>query len=245
MDDNSPNYTIIKVVLTCALIIAAVLLGRSIKNDKQLPTEISPTSEAISVTVTVTATPTPTLPVSPILYTSTPSPSPEPTPTPTCTPTPIPQELVRKDPSYKPYTDYRCYNLKGSREYQLQQMAKTDIYGLRVVKDSNGEERWCVALGKAWAGGKEHKFAGTCIDILMENGTVLKCVYGDVKKTEHTIKGEGRYGRKGELIEFIIDSNAVPQMVKTMGDASYCGDIFMGYPVEVRLRDDVTIPGLD
>ena len=199
--------------------------------------------KVVFVTTIVTATPTPTLPVSPILYTSTPTPSPEPTPTPTCTTTPTPK-LV-KGTTYKPYTDYRCYNIAGSREYRLQQLARTDIYGLRVVTDSNGEERYCVALGKAWAGEKEHDFAGTCVDIYMDNGTVLKCVYGDVKKAHHTINGEGKYGLKGELIEFIIDTPAVPQMVRTMGDASYCAGIFKGAPLEMRLRDDVTIPGLD
>lgn len=201
--------------------------------------------KVVFVTTIVTATPTPTLPVSPILYTSTPTPSPEPSPSPTCTPTPRPQQQVSKDTSYKPYTDYRCYNIPGSREYRLQQIAKTDIYGLRVVTDSNGEERWCVALGKAWAGEKEHDFAGTCVDILMENSTLLKCVYGDVKKEKHTINGEGKYGLKGELIEFIIDTPKVPEMVRLMGDASYCDDIFKGKPSEVRLRDDVFIPGLD
>lgn len=246
MDDDSPKYTIIKVVLIWVLIIAAVLLGRSIeKNDKLLPTEISPTPEVVFVTVTVTATPTPTLPVSPILYTSTPTPSPEPTPEPTCTPTVTPRLVTGLSHSFKPYTDYRCYNIKASRNYKLQQLAVTDIYGLRVVKDSAEEERWCVALGTAWAGAHQDSI-GNCVDIYMENGAVLKCVLADVKRTEDTVNRENRYGAtNNDLVEFVVDTPKLVNEAKIRGNISFAADIFYGEPIGVVVRDDVYIPCLN
>ena len=201
--------------------------------------------KVVFVTTIVTATPTPTLPVSPILYTSTPTPSPEPTPEPTCTPTVTPRLVTGLSHSFKPYTDYRCYNIKASRNYKLQQLAVTDIYGLRVVKDSAEEERWCVALGTAWAGAHQDSI-GNCVDIYMENGAVLKCVLADVKRTEDTVNRENRYGAtNNDLVEFIVDTPKLVNEAKIRGNISFAADIFYGEPIGVVVRDDVYIPGLN
>lgn len=241
MDDNNKDRILGYCIVFILVVFIAILLAFC-HDDEPVP-EV----ETVYITVIVTATPTPTEPVIQNFYTSTPSPSPSPTPspTPTCTPTvaPTPTKAPKAvSHSYKPWTSYTVYNIVSSPNYRLQQIAKTDIYGLRVVTDSAGEERWIVAMGQAWTG--PHA-TGRCFDIYMENGARLPVVIGDVKKWEHSLNGEGKYGRKGDLLEFIVDLNALVPMAKTMGDASYCADIFKGEAKEVIARDDVNIPGLD
>lgn len=217
------------------------MLSMSTKNKAKLKKVVPTPTE---VAVTMTATPTPTSPVSPF-YTSTPTPSPEPTPEPTCTPTLTPRLVTGLSHSFKPYTDYRCYNIKASRNYKLQQLAVTDIYGLRVVKDSAEEERWCIALGTAWAGAHQDSI-GNCVDIYMENGAVLKCVLADVKRTEDTVNRENRYGAtNNDLVEFIVDTPKLVNEAKIRGNISFAADIFYGEPIGVVVRDDVYIPGLN
>ena len=258
------------VILTCCLLVALGVAAWAIRRyenqeKKQevtvqyVPIETVITSEVTRevtrivekpVTVIVTDIPTPTLTASPTIYTSPTPTSPPPTPTPTCTPvptkkpTPKPTKVADStNHSWKPYTRYTVYNVKSSMQYKLQQIAHTGSLGIRVVKDSAGEERYCVAMAIAWAGGQP-KDIGRCIDIHMKNGAVLKCVLSDVKKTEHTAYSGNKYGAKGELVEFIIDQNAVSAKVKNSGDVSNAGPEFVGEASKVVVRDDLYIPGL-
>ena len=180
---------------------------------------------------TMTPTPTPTF---------TPSPSPSPSPTPTVTPTPTPVCVVKqveKGHPFKPLTGFWAYNAKGTAQYRLQKAAHTDERtGIRVVTDRYGNERYCIALGPYWAGGHpEH--IGRCVDAVMVNGTVLKCVLADVKKQEDTKGGKNRYGKENnDILEFIVDERFLPKGV--YGDMSMAGEEFVGDVKELIVYDE-------
>lgn len=214
-----------KIAVAAEIAAVIILLAVLIKNTPKQ--EATPTPPTEMPTATATLTPTPTL-------TNTPTPTSTPSPTPTTIPTPTPVQA--RGNAFKPYTDWNNYNVKGSQQYKLQKVAMTDEDGIRIVQDPNGEWRYCVALGTAWAGGHpEH--IGRCVDILMESGVVLKCVLADVKKTEHTQDKKNRYGLNGELIEFIISEYSVCQKVRTTGNVSYAKEEFAGRAAGVWALD--------
>lgn len=215
-----------------------------------LPTAVLATpTDVPTSTPTPTVTPMPTVsPTAVIKPTNTPNPTN--TPKPTRKPTEKPQKASygkgtagrytaehNGEHKWKPWTNYTSYTMKSSQQYKLQQVATDCINGIRIVKDPEGEMRYCVALGTAWAGGSPSDI-GRCVDLRMSNGWVLKCVLADVKKVEHTKNQEGRYGAKrGELVEFIVNKEYLFDNAKKNGDCSYLGAEFNGEVVEVIVYD--------
>ena len=192
--------------------------------------------DAPEVTAAITNTPTPTATPWP---TSTPEPTKEPTstPEPTTTPEPTPKQ-AGKGHTFKPYTRYTAYNLKSSQQYKLQKAAWTETRtGIRIVTDPNGVDRYCVALGTAWAGGQP-KHIGRCLDVYMENGAVLHCVLADVKRQEDTVDGANLYGKtNNDVLEFIVDGQKISQAVKTTGNVSNAGPEFVGGVKRIEVFD--------
>lgn len=192
--------------------------------------------DAPDVTAAITNTPTPTATPWP---TSTPEPTNEPTstPEPTTTPEPTPKR-AGKGHTFKPYTRYTAYNLKSSQQYKLQKAAWTETRtGIRIVTDPNGVDRYCVALGTAWAGGQP-KHIGRCLDVYMENGAVLHCVLADVKRQEDTVDGANLYGKtNNDVLEFIVDGQKISQAVKTTGNVSNAGPEFVGGVERIEVFD--------
>lgn len=194
-----------------------------------------PTSPSVTVTTEPTPSPTctptfqPTVPPTPVL-------------TATFTPTPVPKPVESNNHSFKPYTGYWAYDLRSSKQYQLQQIAETDPEtGIRVVKDKAGYYRYCVALGTHWAGAHP-KDIGRCVDVIMENGAVLKCVLADVKRTEDTINGENKYGRtNNDILEFIVDDRKISQAVKNSGNVSNAGKKFEGEVSQIIAYDTIFV----
>ena len=187
-------------------------------------------TERASLTKTCTLAPTPT---------ATPEPTKEPTstPEPTTTPEPTPKQ-AGKGHTFKPYTRYTAYNLKSSQQYKLQKAAWTEKRtGIRIVTDPNGVDRYCVALGTAWAGGQP-KHIGRCLDVYMENGAVLHCVLADVKRQEDTVDGANLYGKtNNDVLEFIVDGQKISQAVKTTGNVSNAGPEFVGGVERIEVFD--------
>jgi len=215
--------------------------------EEQKGVDISPTP-TVTMTPTATLVPTSTPTPSPTPEpTATPTPSPEPTPTPTPAPQPISYGYNNGKPGYykcetngthgfKIGTDYRVY-ARGTAQRKLIDISRTDERtGIRIVTDPNGVDRYLVALGTAWAGGTPSDI-GRCIDIYMVNGATLYCVLGDVKKIEDTIDGKCRYGTNhNELIEFIIDTPALPKQTQVDSNYNRCGDEFIGEAHSMRVH---------
>lgn len=223
---------LVEIVVVCALIIGVSFLFGEPSLRTPAPTPMP----------TMTATPTPTdVPTS----TPTPTATPTPSPTPTITPTPIPS--VRKDAEpghkFKPYTRHFVYDVKGTAQCKLQSVAYTDERtGIRVVDDIFGNTRYCVALGTYWCGGHpEH--IGRCVDVYMVNGSVLRCVLADVKRTEDTKGRRNRYGEiNNDVLEFIVDGKAISSEVKNYGNVSRAGAEFEG-DVDYMIVYDMWIDG--
>lgn len=207
------------------------------KIDKTLlSTEETPTpTEAIKIFPTLTPYFEPT---------ETPTPTVEPTPTlaPTFTPTPTIASTIKKAEvngthGWKPLAWYTAVNDRTMPQWRLQQIAKTDERGVRIVQDPNGEWRYCVALPVYWAGGSSDDI-GRCVDIIMANGATLKCVLGDTKRVWKSVNGEGKYGiGHNEIIEVQCDLSKMNPIVPQMGDASYIGPEWEGDVAEVIALD--------
>lgn len=204
---------------------------------------------AVLHTPTLTPTPKPTetpLPTPTATNTPVPTKKPTNTPTPTKKPTATPKTTYKEGKAgtfdvpdgkhdWKPYARYTAITAKSSPQYQLQKIAKTDDNGLRYVT-VDGEKRYCVALPVYWAGGT---FAdiGRCFDVVMKNGATIHCVLGDLKKIEHSQNGEGKFGANGELLEFQVDQNKLPDIVRKSGDVSRLGGAFEGNADKIIVYD--------
>lgn len=220
MEERKNEFALLlgEIFTTFVLIIGVMLLFGEPKKQTPDPT---PTNAP-----TMTEIPTPTS-----TPTSTSTPTPSPSPTPTVTPTPIPSERkdVGANHTFKPYTRFHVYDIRGTAQYKLQCVAYTDERtGIRVVDDPLGEPRYCVALGTYWCGGHPQHI-GRCVDVHMKNGAVLKCVLADVKRTEDTINAGNRYGAINyDVLEFIVDGGALPDAVKYYCNVSKAGEEFEG-----------------
>ena len=98
----------------------------------------------------------------------------------------------------KTWMDYRKITCKTSDQYALQQSEEcyTDpVTGIRMVGD-----RYCIAMGTGYA-----SEIGTKINLIMENGSVVKCILGDVKADCHTDETNRYQAFDGSVAEMIID----------------------------------------
>ena len=215
-----------------AFIVCMIMLSRL---DWKLDEQRKLLTATPEVTETPTFTPTPSPTMTP---TPTPTPIPSPSPTPMPTPTPSPKPVDGTGHAYKPFTYYTSYNLVGSAQWKLQKVARTDERtGIRVVTDPEGNERYCVALGTYWAGAHPQHI-GRCVDAVMVNGAVLRCVLGDVKKQQDTKKQQNKYGAgNNDVLEFIVDAKYLPQSAKICGNTSKVAPEFEGEVKELIVYD--------
>lgn len=115
--------------------------------------------------------------------------------------------------SFKSFMDYRMITDKTSTQYALQTRAYTDALGFRKV-----EEDYLVALGSHF--GTE---IGTRYEITLEGGRVFTAVLGDNKSDRHTDKTNSYMESTGNVVEFIIDREALPKKTYSLGDISTLG----------------------
>lgn len=217
-------------------VLAVILIGAMVagKIAKGPALEVMKVTPEPTLTVTPTAVPIPT-------NTPTVTPSPTQLPTPTVRAS-IPKsctiKAVAAGHTFKPYTRYTAYDVKGSAQYKLQKVAWTETRtGIRIVTDPEGVDRYCVALGTYWAGAHpEH--IGRCVDVLMVNGHLLHCVLADVKKTEDTKNRQNRYGEiNNDVLEFIVDMKVLSKAVKECGNCSKISEEFEGDVREMIVYD--------
>lgn len=115
--------------------------------------------------------------------------------------------------SQKTYMDYRTITSASSKQYRLQQGAWTDEYGFRRYG-----EYYMVALGTFYTGDS----CGKVFRITLDTGASFVAITGDIKANAHT--DAMNQHRNGNVVEFIIDKNAIPDMCRKMGDMSYAND---------------------
>lgn len=123
---------------------------------------------------------------------------------------------------FKCYEDYRALTDTSAPQYQLQLEAWTDEYGLRKV-----DNFYCIALGSAYGSEIGAKYL-----ITLSNGNEFLAVLADQKADCDTVDGHTR-DINGAVIEFVVDTDRLPQEVKTMGDISAI-DYFNGSVEKIR-----------
>ncbi len=110
----------------------------------------------------------------------------------------------------KSYMSYKAITNTSSPQYKLQERAYTDPEtGIRMVGD-----RYCVATGSGFS----HTI-GTYLDVTLDSDVVFECIVGDAKDNRHTINSHLQ-GLDGSTIEFIVDTDALPEEVRQSGDLS-------------------------
>ena len=112
---------------------------------------------------------------------------------------------------FKSWMDYRVLTAKSSIQYKLQQEAWTDEQGFRRYGDY-----YMVALGTYYS-----PTAGELFRITLEDGTSFEAVNGDVKDDSDT--DELHQHKEGNIVEFIVDTDAISWECSVMGDMSWAG----------------------
>lgn len=129
-------------------------------------------------------------------------------------------DVPEGDTSFKTYMDFRAITDTSSVQYEMQQEAYTDEYGLRKYK--NGD--YMVAMGSYYGQ------VGDRFRITLDSGETIRCIMGDAKADCHT-DAYNQYtpcGSGKNVIEFVVDTPALSDEARQMGDISYSDDTFEG-----------------
>lgn len=128
--------------------------------------------------------------------------------------------------SFKSYMSYKAVS-SSSAQGKLQAKAKTDSKtGIRKV-----DGRYCVALGSYYC-----TKIGTKIDLVMENGSIVKCILADQKANRDT-DAKNQKTSDGSIAEFLVDMDELPSKVKIMGNVSYACKELKGNISKVRVYE--------
>lgn len=115
-----------------------------------------------------------------------------------------------------------------STQYKLQLKANTSPNGLRKYKD-----RYLIALGSYYT-----ETIGTYVDLIMEDGTVIKCILGDQKADKDT-DTFNQVHNDGSLVEFLVDRTRIPHIVKQRGDVSFVDESFNQKVAYIKVYDKI------
>lgn len=131
----------------------------------------------------------------------------------------------------KVFESYTAITDSGSKQWELLHGQDTVVRddGLIMVGDC-----YTVALGQSF-GEIGDKFIFT---LQKENGSLkkIKCIMADAKMNHDTMNGQGWLGHDGHMLEFIVDTNKLPEGVKLTGDVgSY--EEFEGEIVGVQRKE--------
>lgn len=136
--------------------------------------------------------------------------------------------LYDKDNSFKAYMDYRTITDISSEQWRMQLNAYTDEYGMRKIG-----EYYCIALGS----GICNKI-GTKFEITLNSGKKFKAILADQKADVHTDQTNTYIPmceQKINIVEFIVQDDALPQIVREMGDINNMpDDMFNGQITNIK-----------
>ena len=136
----------------------------------------------------------------------------------------IKTKLVIRGGGLKTYEDYRCITSRSSAQYKLRLKSFTSSDGIRMCKG-----RYLIALGSYYT-----REIGKCVDIVLANGTVIKCVLGDQKADKDTIENHS-LGHGGDTVEFLVQTSALSKKARQMGDIGYSYPSWKSKVVKIRL----------
>lgn len=108
--------------------------------------------------------------------------------------------------SFKSYTDYRCLS-RSSAQWRLQEQAYTDENGLRKIGDA-----YLVAMGSYYG-----TTLSTTYQVTLSNGNSFTVMLCDSKADRHTDANNQVCSSNGSVIEFYVESDKMPSIVRQMG----------------------------
>ena len=111
---------------------------------------------------------------------------------------------------FKSYMDYRTVTTPTSAQYNLLNNYGYSDGGFRKV-----DGRYCIAVGSYF-----NTSIGQYIDLILENGIVIKCIMGDLKANIHTEDNNIFTSANKCCSEFIIDINTLDSYVAKTGNIS-------------------------
>jgi hypothetical protein len=121
----------------------------------------------------------------------------------------ISYEVPKAENGAKRFMDYRTITDKTTSQWAIQQDAVTDEYGFRRYGDA-----YCVAMGTYYA-----ETCGDVFEITLDSGLTFSALVSDIKRDCDT--DETNRHREGNVVEFIVDKDAIPEDAAAMGDMSY------------------------
>ena len=134
-------------------------------------------------------------------------------------------EMPERSRDFKSYMSYTC--LKNWLQADLQEIATTDEDGFRKLDD-----RYMIAVGTAVT-----NEVGTYVTLVLENGTEIKCIVGDIKDDMHT-QDNNIVTKANECVsEFIIDKDVMDDTVLSMGSVSYAFENWRSKVVSIKVED--------
>ena len=140
-------------------------------------------------------------------------------------------EIPNCDTSFKAYMDYSCITDDTTMQWELQQKAYTNEYGLRKIGTD-----YCVAVGSYYS-----ETVGERFKITLDSDNEFTVIISDLKKDEHTdsshryspVYDENGKFYSANVLEFIVDTNQLHSMVTTLGTVSYYNE-FEGNIVSIE-----------
>ena len=108
--------------------------------------------------------------------------------------------------SFKSYTDYRCLS-RSSAQWKLQEQAYTDENGLRKIEDA-----YLVAMGSYYG-----TTLGTKYKVTLSSGNSFTVMLCDFKDNRHTDGNNQVCLSNRSVIEFYVESDKMPSIVRQMG----------------------------
>ena len=126
----------------------------------------------------------------------------------------------------KTYMDWDCITSPSSKQYKLKQSSYIGNYGIIMHQD-----RYCVALGSGFI----KTGVGTKFDLILANGTVIKCIAGDMKADAHTDNANRVTSHDGSIAEFIVNTSSMVSNARRMGDVSYSCDAWNSEIAKIRV----------
>lgn len=117
---------------------------------------------------------------------------------------------------FKSFMDYRAIKNKSSFQYAFQDECYTDDLGFRRQNDTN---KYVVAVGTSVT-----DKIGTDIELVLEDGSIISCVVGDIKNNAHTDDGNLITcvdSKNPCASEFLVNEDLLPSQVLNSGDCSF------------------------
>lgn len=129
--------------------------------------------------------------------------------------------------SFKSFMDYRAITDTSSKQWKMQEQAFTDENGLRKIG-----KYYCVAVGSGIAK------LGSKLRVTLNGDKIFYAIVSDQKADIHT-DDTNKYNptnNGGNIIEFIVETECLPNVVLQMGDVSYVpNDKFYGEITKIEV----------